>query len=80
MDVGPGRHYSVLMFMLPFANSAHCTCCTCYCDACLQVPGSNAEVYPWILALGGTGIVVGLATYGYNSECAAHCMLKRHEL
>jgi hypothetical protein len=24
--------------------------------------------------------VVGLATYGYNSECAAHCMLKRHEL
>jgi len=23
-------------------------------------------VYPWILALGATGIVIGLATYGYN--------------
>jgi phosphate/sulfate permease len=32
----------------------------------LQVPGSNSEVYTWILALGATGIVVGLATYGYN--------------
>uniref|UniRef100_A0A383W377 Phosphate transporter n=1 Tax=Tetradesmus obliquus TaxID=3088 RepID=A0A383W377_TETOB len=31
-----------------------------------KVPGSNATVYPWILALGATGIVVGLATYGYN--------------
>ncbi|WIA17922.1 hypothetical protein OEZ85_009416 [Tetradesmus obliquus] len=31
-----------------------------------EVPGSNATVYPWILALGATGIVVGLATYGYN--------------
>jgi hypothetical protein len=38
-----------------------------------QVPGSNAEVYPWILALGGTGIVVGLATYGYNSESPRCC-------
>ncbi len=24
------------------------------------------QVYPWVLALGATGIVVGLATYGYN--------------
>jgi phosphate/sulfate permease len=24
------------------------------------------QVYPWILALGATGIVVGLATYGYK--------------
>ncbi|WIA38221.1 hypothetical protein OEZ86_001565 [Tetradesmus obliquus] len=31
-----------------------------------KVPGSSATVYPWILAIGGTGIVVGLATYGYN--------------
>lgn len=23
-------------------------------------------MYPWVLALGATGIVVGLATYGYN--------------
>ena len=23
-------------------------------------------MYPWILALGATGIVIGLATYGYN--------------
>lgn len=27
---------------------------------------SNAETPKWILALGGAGIVVGLATYGYN--------------
>ncbi|GBF99738.1 sodium phosphate symporter [Raphidocelis subcapitata] len=32
----------------------------------LKVPGSNSPVYPWILALGATGIVIGLATYGYN--------------
>jgi sodium-dependent phosphate transporter len=32
----------------------------------LSVPGSSSEVYPWILALGATGIVVGLATYGYK--------------
>jgi sodium-dependent phosphate transporter len=25
-----------------------------------------SDVELWILALGGTGIVVGLATYGYN--------------
>jgi sodium-dependent phosphate transporter len=31
-----------------------------------KVPGSNSNIYPWILAIGGTGIVVGLATYGYN--------------
>ncbi|KAF6263080.1 phosphate transporter [Scenedesmus sp. NREL 46B-D3] len=30
------------------------------------VPGSNSVTYPWILALGATGIVVGLATYGYH--------------
>ena len=30
------------------------------------MPGSNSEVYTWILTLGATGIVVGLATYGYN--------------
>ncbi|GBF97831.1 sodium phosphate symporter [Raphidocelis subcapitata] len=32
----------------------------------MKMPGSNSPVYPWILALGATGIVVGLATYGYN--------------
>lgn len=31
-----------------------------------NVPGSNSNTYPWILAIGATGIVVGLATYGYN--------------
>lgn len=31
-----------------------------------SVPGNNVPIYPWILAIGGTGIVVGLATYG---EC-----------
>jgi phosphate/sulfate permease len=38
----------------------------CCFDCCSQVPPSNSDVYPWILALGATGIVVGLATYGYN--------------
>lgn len=32
----------------------------------LQVPGSNAEAPIWAMALGATGIVVGLATYGAN--------------
>lgn len=32
----------------------------------LKMPGANSPVYTWILALGATGIVVGLATYGYN--------------
>lgn len=27
---------------------------------------SNGETPVWVLALGGAGIVVGLATYGYN--------------
>ena len=31
-----------------------------------KVPGSNADTYLWVLAIGATGIVVGLATYGYN--------------
>jgi hypothetical protein len=30
----------------------------------LKMPGANSPVYTWILALGATGIVVGLATYG----------------
>ncbi|KAI8470032.1 MAG: phosphate transporter family-domain-containing protein [Monoraphidium minutum] len=32
----------------------------------LRMPGTNSPVYLWILALGATGIVVGLATYGYK--------------
>jgi sodium-dependent phosphate transporter len=32
----------------------------------LQVPGTNVTVELWILALGAFGIVVGLATWGYN--------------
>jgi sodium-dependent phosphate transporter len=32
----------------------------------MKVPSSNSPTETWILALGGTGIVVGLATYGYN--------------
>jgi sodium-dependent phosphate transporter len=31
-----------------------------------QVPGSNVNVELWILALGAFGIVLGLATWGYN--------------
>ncbi|KAG1674480.1 hypothetical protein FOA52_003085 [Chlamydomonas sp. UWO 241] len=30
------------------------------------VPGSSAAAPKWIFALGGAGIVIGLATYGYN--------------
>lgn len=32
----------------------------------LKVPSSKSDVYLWILALGATGLVIGLATYGYN--------------
>lgn len=31
-----------------------------------QVPSNNSEVTLWLLALGGAGLVIGLATYGYN--------------
>uniref|UniRef100_A0A383WJI0 Phosphate transporter n=1 Tax=Tetradesmus obliquus TaxID=3088 RepID=A0A383WJI0_TETOB len=31
-----------------------------------KVPTSDSDTELWILALGGSGIVVGLATYGYN--------------
>lgn len=48
------------------ANSIGSFCAAFYVYQNQAVPGSNAEVYPWILALGATGIVVGLATYGYN--------------
>ncbi|KAF6262371.1 phosphate transporter [Scenedesmus sp. NREL 46B-D3] len=48
------------------ANSIGSFCAAFYVYQNMAVPGSNAEVYPWILALGGTGIVIGLATYGYN--------------
>ncbi|KAG1673068.1 hypothetical protein FOA52_013137 [Chlamydomonas sp. UWO 241] len=30
------------------------------------VPGSSAATPKWIFAMGGAGIVIGLATYGYN--------------
>jgi phosphate/sulfate permease len=39
------------------------------CNECRQnseVPGSKVPVPTWILAYGGVGIVVGLATYGYK--------------
>jgi solute carrier family 20 (sodium-dependent phosphate transporter) len=32
----------------------------------MKVPGSSAEAPIWVMALGATGLVVGLATYGYN--------------
>lgn len=31
-----------------------------------EVPGKEVDVAIWVLVLGATGIVVGLATYGYN--------------
>ncbi|KAI8476390.1 MAG: phosphate transporter [Monoraphidium minutum] len=31
-----------------------------------KVPGSNSEAPIWVMALGACGLVVGLATYGYN--------------
>ncbi|WIA18457.1 hypothetical protein OEZ85_009915 [Tetradesmus obliquus] len=48
------------------ANAIGSFCAAFYVYQNMAVPGSNAEVYPWILALGGSGIVIGLATYGYN--------------
>jgi solute carrier family 20 (sodium-dependent phosphate transporter) len=48
------------------ANSIGSFCAAFYVYNNLRVPPSNSDVYPWILALGATGIVVGLATYGYN--------------
>lgn len=32
----------------------------------LKVPGSSSEAPIWVMALGATGLVIGLATYGYN--------------
>eukprot|EP00877_Chromochloris_zofingiensis_P010994 jgi/Chrzof1/6148/Cz17g13070.t1 len=32
----------------------------------MSVPPSNVPITTWILAIGGSGIVLGLATYGYN--------------
>jgi sodium-dependent phosphate transporter len=48
------------------ANAIGSFCASLYVYNNLQVPGSNSNVYQWVLALGGAGIVVGLATYGYN--------------
>ena len=33
--------------------------------ALTQVPGSKVPVETWVLAYGGVGIVLGLATYGW---------------
>eukprot|EP00878_Enallax_costatus_P004065 GHUV01004290.1.p1 GENE.GHUV01004290.1~~GHUV01004290.1.p1 ORF type:complete len:604 (+),score=132.83 GHUV01004290.1:211-2022(+) len=48
------------------ANSIGSFCAALYVYNNLAVPSSNSDVYQWVLALGGTGIVLGLATYGYN--------------
>jgi sodium-dependent phosphate transporter len=48
------------------ANAIGSFCASLYVYNNLQVPGGNSEVYQWVLALGGAGIVIGLATYGYN--------------
>uniref|UniRef100_A0A383VLB7 Phosphate transporter n=1 Tax=Tetradesmus obliquus TaxID=3088 RepID=A0A383VLB7_TETOB len=48
------------------ANAIGSFCASLYVYNNLMVPGSNSDVYTWVLALGGAGIVVGLATYGYN--------------
>lgn len=31
-----------------------------------EVPGSKVNVPTWVLAFGGAGIVIGLATYGWH--------------
>eukprot|EP00878_Enallax_costatus_P030835 GHUV01033633.1.p1 GENE.GHUV01033633.1~~GHUV01033633.1.p1 ORF type:complete len:194 (+),score=27.81 GHUV01033633.1:521-1102(+) len=46
------------------ANSIGSFCAALYVYNNLAVPSSNSDVYQWVLALGGTGIVLGLATYG----------------
>lgn len=48
------------------ANSIGSFAAAYYVYKNFTVPGRNSEVYPWILAVGATGIVVGLATWGYN--------------
>jgi sodium-dependent phosphate transporter len=48
------------------ANSIGSFCAALYVYNNLAVPPSNATVYQWVLAIGGAGIVIGLATYGYN--------------
>lgn len=46
------------------ANSIGSFCAALYVYNNLTVPPSNSDVYQWVLALGGVGIVIGLATYG----------------
>lgn len=48
------------------ANSIGSFCAALYVYNHLAVPPSNSDVEQWVLALGGVGIVIGLATYGYN--------------
>eukprot|EP00878_Enallax_costatus_P033281 GHUV01036692.1.p1 GENE.GHUV01036692.1~~GHUV01036692.1.p1 ORF type:complete len:538 (+),score=156.99 GHUV01036692.1:799-2412(+) len=48
------------------ANSIGSFAAAYYVYENFKVPGSRSEVYPWILAVGATGIVIGLATWGYN--------------
>ena len=40
--------------------------CQMHSPDSLLLLASAPQVYPWILALGATGIVIGLATYGYK--------------
>lgn len=48
------------------ANSIGSFAAAYYVYENFTVPGRNSTVYPWILAVGATGIVIGLATWGYN--------------
>ena len=48
------------------ANSIGSFAAAYYVYQNMAVPGKKSVVNEWILAIGATGIVVGLATYGYN--------------
>lgn len=48
------------------ANSIGSFAAAYYVYQNFSVPGKKSVVNEWILAVGATGIVVGLATYGYN--------------
>ena len=48
------------------ANSIGSFAAAYYVYQNFEVPGKKSVVNEWILAIGATGIVIGLATYGYN--------------
>lgn len=63
------QYHVTFLLSADVANSIGSFCAALYVYNNLAVPPSNAEVYQWVLALGGCGIVIGLATYGKLPKC-----------